>query len=369
MIGTMTDSDRLPRQEISFVSSVDGTRIAVAAMGEGPVILRAAHWLSHVSKDIESPVWRPWLSRLSARNRMIRYDLRGCGLSDRDVDEIGFDAWQADLEAVASTISEPFVLMGMSQGAALAIAYALRHPDRVSSLILIGGYARGLLARGTDDATRMEAETLSNLMLLGWGKQGSAFSHVFTQLFVPNGTAQQVGWWEDLQRLSASPDVAARTLDVLHRIDVIEEARRLALPVLVMHSRHDARIPFEQGRQLAAAIPGASFVALESANHVLLEQEPAWDQMWREIDAFLGNGAPRPDIASRPAQAISDLSPAERDVLGCLTEGLGNSEIAARLGKSEKTVRNQVSTILGKLGARSRSEAIVQVLSGRQRDI
>lgn len=257
----------------------------------------------------------------------------------------------------------------LSQGAALAIVYALRHPERVSSLILIGGYGRGLLARGTDDATRMEAETLSNLMRLGWGKQGSAFSHLFTQLFVPNGTAQQVGWWEGLQRLSASPDVAARTLDVLHRIDVLEEARPLALPVLVMHSRHDARIPFEQGRQLAAAIPGASFVALETANHVPLKQEPAWDQMWRAIDAFLGNGARRPDSASRPVQMISDLSPAEQDVLGCLTEGLGNSEIAARLGKSEKTVRNQVSTILGKLGARSRSEAIVQVLSARQRDI
>ena len=339
------------------MAAPDGTRIAVASMGRGPVIVRAAHWLSHVSKDIESPVWAPWLAELTAQHRLLRYDLRGCGLSDRSVGEIGFGAWLSDLEAVTEGLDEPFVLFGMSQGAALSIAYALRHPERVSKLVLVGAYGRGLLARGGDAATRMEAETLSNLMSLGWGVDGAAFSRIFTQLFVPAGTDEQVGWWQDLQRQSASPEVARQTLEVLHGIDVTEAASRLDLPVLVLHSQRDARIPFDEGRRLAAAIPGARFVALDSANHVLLEQEPAWAHLWHEIGDFLAD-----DTGPRPAP-MADLSQAEQDVLDCLTEGLGNAEIAARLGKSEKTVRNQVSVILSKLGVKSRSEAIVQVLS------
>jgi pimeloyl-ACP methyl ester carboxylesterase len=364
----MTATSSLPRQDISFASAHDGTRIAVASMGRGPVIVQAAHWLSHVSQDIDSPVWRPWLSRLTANNRLVRYDLRGCGLSDRTVADITFDTWLSDLEVVTASIDAPLVLLGMSQGAALAIAYARRYPDRVSKLVLIGGYGQGLLARGNGKVAQMEAETLSNLMRLGWGKDVSAFSNVFTQLFVPGGTEEQIGWWQDLQRRAASPEISVRTLQALHEIDVIKDARRLSLPVLVMHSRHDARIPFEEGRKMAAAIPDARFVALESANHVLLEQESAWAEMWREIEYFLSDDLSADLASATPNAGMPDLTRAEREVLGCLTQGLGNSDIAARLGKSEKTVRNQVSVILGKLGVRSRSEAIVQVLSAAERD-
>ncbi len=352
----------LPRQDVSFVQSRDGTRIATASLGRGPTILRAAHWLSHVSRDVESPVWRPWLERLTRRHRLLRYDLRGCGLSDRSPPRIDFDAWCEDLDAVAGRERDPVVLLGMSQGAALSVVHALRHPGQVSGLIIIGGYGRGLLARGGGEPTRMEAATLANLMRLGWGAEGSAFSHVFTQLFVPGGSAEQIGWWRDLERHSATPGVAVRTLEALHRIDVLKAAEALDLPVLVLHSQRDARVPFDEGRRLAAAIPGARLVALDSANHVLLEQEPAWEELWREIDAFLDEVS-QPAAPAAPSPA--GLTPAERQVLDCLTEGLGNSAIAARLGKSEKTVRNQVSVILSKLGVDSRSEAIVQVLSAR----
>jgi len=207
-------------------------------------------------------------------------------------------------------------------------------------------------------------------MRLGWGAERSAFSRVFTELFVPGGTSEQIGWWRELERLSATPDVAVRTLEALGGIDVMDEAAQLDLPVLVIHSRGDARVPFDEGRRLAATIPGARLVTLDSANHVLLAQEPEWASLWQEVAAFLGDraeGATRggedgPARAPQP-QGPDALSPAERQVLACLAEGLGNAAIAARLGKSEKTVRNQVSTILPKLGVSSRSEAIVQVLS------
>ncbi|RXV59309.1 helix-turn-helix transcriptional regulator [Roseovarius sp. A46] len=360
----MNDTLSLPRQDISFVRSRDGTRIAVASMGHGPVIVRAAHWLGHVSQDVNSPVWRPWLERLTRANRLLRYDLRGCGLSDRSVSRIDFEAWYEDLEAVTAPLQQPFVLLGMSQGAALSITYALRHPERVSKLVLIGGYGRGLLARGGGEPARLEAETLANLMRLGWGVEGSAFSRVFTRLFVPGGTADQVGWWREMERHAASPHIAVRTLAILNEIDVMDAAAQLDLPVLVLHSRGDARIPFDEGRRLAATIRGARLVTLDSSNHVLLAQEPAWDAMWQEIAGFLDDSKAHRPVES--ATVFADLSPAEREVLSSLAEGLGNAAIATRLGKSEKTVRNQVSIVLAKLGVNSRSEAIVRVLSMKE---
>lgn len=359
----MSSCAPLPRQDVSFVHSADRTRIAVASMGRGPIILRAAHWLSHVSRDVESPIWQPWLARLTEANQLLRYDLRGCGLSDRTVSTINFDAWLDDLETVARPIDAPFVLIGMSQGAALSVAYAAKHPGKVSKLVIIGGYGRGLLARGGDEAARMEAETLANLMRLGWGIEGSAFAQVFTRLFVPGGTQEQICWWQDLERQSATPDVAVRTLRALHEIDVLAEAAQLDVPTLVIHGSRDARVPLDEGRILAASIPNARFVVLDSANHVPLEQEPAWEIMWQEIRAFLEDHRDhRGPAQSMPPQG---LTPAEQEVLRALVGGLSNSEIAGRLGKSEKTVRNQVSVILSKLGARSRSEAIVQVLGDR----
>lgn len=345
------------RQEIRFVGTRDGVRIAKASAGSGPVLLRAAHWLSHVEYDIDSPVWRPWVEALSARNTYVRYDQRGCGLSDRDVDDFSLDACVHDLEAVAGTLGpEPFTLMGMSQGGAVAIDFILRNPGRVSRLLLVGAYARGGLCRGGSDEEALEAQTLVNAIRLGWGIDTSAFGQTFTNRFIPGGTREQLDWWRDLQRKTASAEVAVRTLEAFQRIDVAERAREIDVPTLILHSRADACVPFEEGRLLARLIPGARFVPLESRNHVLLPTEPAWEVFLDELRAFLP-----PDERRSNVEALAGLTPAEAEVFDLVAQGLGNSAIADRLGKSDKTVRNQVSAILSKLGVGSRAEAIVMI--------
>lgn len=340
------------RQSVRFCRSSDGTWLAVAAVGQGPLLLRAAHWLSHVEHDLLSPVWRPWLAELSRRYRYIRYDQRGSGLSDRGVAEFSLDAWVADLEAVADGLGPGrFALLGMSQGGAVAIAYCARHPERVSRLVLYGAYARGAQRRGAD--TRLEAQTLVNLVRVGWGRDNPAYRQVFTHQFIPGGTAEQQAWWSELERVCATPDDAARTLEAFHQIDVSALAAQLRVPTLVMHAQGDARVPYDEGRLLATLVPGARFVTLDSCNHVLLHSEAAWPVFLHQLHAFLAE-----DGATAPAFAALTL--AERAVLALLAQGLDNGAIAARLGKREKTVRNQVSSIFDKLGVRSRAEAIVR---------
>lgn len=345
-----------PRQRISFCTSRDGARIAVASVGTGPPLVRASHWLSQVDHDLTSPVWGPWLRELSRDHCYIRYDQRGSGLSDRDVKELSLDAWRSDLEAVVDALGlERFPLIGMSQGGAVAIAYALRHPHRVTHLVLLGSYARGTMRRELSDKARLEAETLVNMIRVGWGSNNAAFREVFTNRFIPGGTATQLQWWTELQRLTASPEMAARTLEAFYQVDVVDEAARLRVPTLVLHARGDIAVPFDEGRRLAALIPGARFVPLESRNHVLLESEPAWHDFLAEIRSFL---KPPAEVA---VQQAAGLTPAEREVLRLIVRGLDNRAIAGQLGKSEKTVRNQVSAILDKLGVRTRAEAIVKM--------
>jgi pimeloyl-ACP methyl ester carboxylesterase/DNA-binding CsgD family transcriptional regulator len=347
-------------QTISFCSSGDGTRIAVASCGTGPVILRAAHWLSHVGYDLESPVWRPWVEALSERNRFIRYDPRGCGLSDRFVADLSLAAWHADFETVAASIPEQrFVLLGISQGGAMAITYARRHPERVSHLVLMNAYAQGGRTRARSDAERLEADTMVNFVRIAWGRDNPAYCRFFTNLFIPGGTPEQHRWWGDLERETASPEVAARLLQEMQGIDVLDVAAELDVPTLILHSRGDMRVPFEQGCKLAAAIPGSRFVPLETANHVLLPDEPAWQTFHDELARFLGRDAPE----TRRALRSAGLTPAERAVLDLVAEGLDNRTIAMRLGKGEKTVRNQLSAIFDKLGVSSRAQAIVAALA------
>lgn len=345
-------------QDTSFCTSSDGTRIAIAACGSGPVILRAAHWLSHVGYDLESPVWRPWIEALSRQHRYIRYDPRGCGMSERHCADLSLDAWHQDLEAVATTMQDQkFALLGISQGGALAINYAVRHPEKVSHLILFNAYAQGGQTRARNDAERLEAETLVNFIRIGWGRENPAFCQFFTNLFIPGGTPQQQRWWGDLERLTATPEVAAETLKQMQRIDVTDRCASVQVPTLVLSCQRDARVPFEQGAMLAAAIPGARFVPLDSANHVLLPSEPAWTVFYHELSRFLGNCGPEARMI-----AGAGLTEAEAEVFRLLTEGLDNRAIAARLGKSEKTVRNQLSVIFSKQGVTSRAQAIVKAL-------
>jgi pimeloyl-ACP methyl ester carboxylesterase len=238
----------------------------MATLGRGPPVVRAAHWLSHIEYDPKSPVWSPWLRELSQKNTYIRYDQRGCGLSDLWAPNMSFESWISDLEAVVDAQRlERFALLGMSQGGAIAIAYAARHPERVSQLVLFGAYGRGMLRRAASPQQRDEADALIKLIRLGWGRDNPAFRQVFTSQFIPDGWREQHQWFNDLERISASPENAAAIVETLHEIDVTSMAEAICVPTLVLHVKHDARVPFEEGRHLAATIPSARFVPLEGA--------------------------------------------------------------------------------------------------------
>lgn len=348
------------RQQIRFCKAKDGARIALATLGRGPPLLRTAHWLSHVEFDARSPVWAHWLRELSHEHTYIRYDQRGCGLSDWSPPSSSFEAWVSDLEAVVDNLGlRQFSLLGMSQGGAIAIAYAARHPEKVSQLVLFGAYARGMLRRGLTPQQRHEAAVLLDLIRIGWGRDNPAFRQVFTTLFIPDGTPEQHQWFNDLERISASAENAAAIVETLYQVDVTSLAETIRVPTLVFHARDDARVPFDEGRNLAALIPSARFVPLQSRNHVLLDTESAWPQFLTELRSFLRPSDAPSGAASRAFDAAG-LTPSEREVLALVACGLDNTAIAVALVKSEKTVRNQVSTIFSKLGVRTRAEAIVR---------
>jgi pimeloyl-ACP methyl ester carboxylesterase len=282
------------------------------------------------------------LDRLGERHTVVRYDERGCGLSDASVGDPSLETWVGDLEAVADAVGlERFALLGISQGAAVAVAYAVRHPDRVSDLVLYGGYARGRRFRGED----AEEDALLAVIRAGWTAPNPAFRRVFSMLFVPHGTPEQMDWYEDLLRDTTSPEAATRLFRARGGLNVSELAPQIRVRTLVMHARDDRVVPVEEGRLLAALIPDAHFVLLESANHILLEHEPAWDAFLSELDAFLGtDSAPRPPIAS------ADLSARELEVLELVAAGLTNEAIADRLSLSIRTVERHLTNVYAKLG-------------------
>jgi pimeloyl-ACP methyl ester carboxylesterase/DNA-binding winged helix-turn-helix (wHTH) protein len=276
-----------PQQQIRFCSAPDGVRIAYALAGKGPPLVKAANWLNHLEYDWQSPVWSPMLHVLASQNELIRYDQRGNGLSDWEVDDISFDAFVRDLESVVeATGLQRFALLGLSQGCAQSIAYAVQHPERVTHLVLCGGYARGRRRRGSAPDNEQE-DALMTLMRQGWGRENPAFRHIFTSLFIPGGTTEQMQWFDDLQHVTTSPENAVRIRQVNVNVEVSDLLPRVTTPTLVLHCRGDAVVPFEEGRRLAAGIPGARFVALEGQNHLVLESEPAWGRFIDEIKTFL----------------------------------------------------------------------------------
>jgi pimeloyl-ACP methyl ester carboxylesterase/DNA-binding winged helix-turn-helix (wHTH) protein len=279
---------RANEQRIQFCTTPDGVRLAYASVGSGPPLVKAANWLSHLDYDWESPLWGHWWRELSTRRRLVRYDERGCGLSDWDVDDFSLDTWVTDLETVVeATGIERFPLLGVSQGGPVAMTYAARHPERVRALILYGTYAQGRLARARTPMAEDEARLNVQLARLGWGRDDPAFRKVFAMQFMPNGTAEQWDRFEELQRRTTSPGNGARFLEAFGTLDVTDVASRLAVPTLVLHARHDLRAPLEEGRRLAALIPASRFVTLESSNHLLLEDEPAWPRFLDAVESFL----------------------------------------------------------------------------------
>jgi len=275
-------------QTIRFCTSRDGVRLAYGIVGQGPVLVKAANWLSHLEYDWNSPVWRHWLTGLAEHHTLIRYDERGCGLSDWNVQEFSLDAWVVDLETVVDAMElERFPLLGISQGASIAVAYAVRHPERVSHLILYGGYLRGRSKRNLTRQQKEELDLMIQLIKIGWGQEHPAFRQVFSMLFLPEGTPEQLQAFNELQRITTSPEIAAKIVSSFQVIDVRELARQVVQPSLVLHAKDELRVPFEEGRLMAAMIPNARLVPLESKNHILLESEPAWQRFLEEVELFL----------------------------------------------------------------------------------
>jgi len=332
-------------QVIRFCRAPDGATLAYATHGRGPPLVRAATWLTHLEYDWQSPVWRHWLEGLGRRHTVIRYDERGCGLSDRELGELSLEQQLGDLEAVVDSAGvERFALLGVSGGGFASVAYAARHPERVSHLVLYGASARGRRRRDDADAAD-RAELLLRIIRLAWDDPTPLFRQVFTSMFLPDGTPQQLAWFDELQQASTTGEIAAALRRAREALDVTGMAEQVRVPTLVLHARDDEAVPFAEGRLLATLIPGARFVPLESRNHILLEREPAWRDFIDALNGFLGVPDPEP----APSEPVADLSAREREVLELVAAGLSNEEIAGRLYLSVRTVERHLSNVYAKL--------------------
>ena len=275
-IAQRTAVEPLPPQRVHYCTASDGTRLAYSSSGEGPPVVKTANWLNHIEYDWDSPLWRHWILEFTRGRSLVRYDERGNGLSDWNTPELSLEAFVDDLSSVVERLELPtFDLLAISQGAAVAIAYAVRNPERVRRLIICNGYAQGW-ARRADPAEVARRQAMLTLTEVGWGSDNAAYRQLFTNHYIPGASPKQMGWFNEMQRLSASPENAAKLQQVLSEFDVTDMLPNVRTPTLVFHSREDQAVPFAQGEALAGAIPGAAFVPLESRNHILLETEPAW---------------------------------------------------------------------------------------------
>ena len=346
---------RREQQQIRFCQSRDGTRIAYAICGNGPPMVWLGHYMRHLDLDWQNPIWRHWLAFLSRRHTLIRYDFRGCGLSDRDGVEFSLDRHVEDLEAVVEAAAlDRFALFAMQGGGPKASVFAANHPHRVSHLILYGALTRGRLADAPAPQRIEEAETRLKAIELGWNDDLPAYDQFFVSLQIRDASLEQKRALNALLRETLAPKHAVALLRSYWQADVRTILPRIECPTLVMHARGDPTIPFEEGRKVAALIPGARFLPLETRNHILLEGEPCWPQFMQAFEEFLP--APR----NETADCLAELTPRERDLLELVAQGSNNNEIAARLNISVKTVRNHLSTIFSKLRASTRAQVIVQ---------
>ena len=289
---------RIVEQRIRFCRTSDGVRVAYATVGEGPPLVRAAHWVTHLDYEWESPVWRHWMEGLSRGRTFVRYDERGCGLSDHDPEDISLEAFVRDLETVVDELGlERFPLMGLSQGGPVAIAYAVRHPERVSRLVLVGAFVKGRVARATTPDELREAALQGELIRMGWGRDDPSFRLYFSSTFMPDAPPQMWSDFAALMRRTTSAENALRLNNAFVQMDVTDLIDRVTVPTLILHGRGDMRIPFSQGREIAARIRGSRLVPLDTRNHLLTADEPAWERLLAEIDAFLvddeSSGSPR----------------------------------------------------------------------------
>jgi pimeloyl-ACP methyl ester carboxylesterase/DNA-binding CsgD family transcriptional regulator len=341
-------------QDIRFCTSRDGTRIAYAKCGAGPPLVWVAHFIHHLEFDWDSPVWRPWISTLARRHTLIRYDFRGTGLSDRARVEFSFEKLVEDFEAVINASGvQRFALFAMSGGARVVMPFVVQNPTRVSRLVLYGTSSTGPLASKAPPEQVENMQVQLKATKLGWPQDIPGFGTFLTSLHIPDAVPEQARSFNDLLRLTTTVGNGVALLRTLVESDMHDLLPHVRCPTLVLHARQSAVLPFDDGRAVAALIPDARFVPLESRNHILLDTEPAWEQFTRAIDEFLPASPDR-----RIAVLFDELTSREREVLELVAQGFSNAKISVQLKISDKTVRNHVSIILSKLGAESRAQAV-----------
>ena len=351
-------------QEVRFCRAPDGTRLAYAIHGSGPPLVVASCWLSHLQHDWQSPVWRHFLEDLGQMATVIRYDERGFGMSNWDVDDFSLAARLSDLETVVDAAGlDRFVLMGMSNGSGPAMAYAIAHPERISRLILYGTVCGDPVVR--TPAQQAEEDTYQSMIRVGWAKPDPVFRRVFTTLFIPDATEEQMSWFDDLQRMSTSPENAIASRIARQQIDIVEDIPRITAPTLILQATGDRSTTFDNAVSVSGLIPGSRLVALDSRNHILLSQEPAWATFVDEVGAFIEPERRRWAASELP---LDSLSTREREVLELCADGRSNDEIAETMSLSPRTIERHLSNIylkLGVSGATARTAAVARYLRER----
>ena len=363
----MPGSNRTPstRDQVRFCRSIDGARIAYATHGEGPPLVVNTCWLSHLQHDWESPVWRHFLLGLGDIATVTRYDERGFGLSDRDVPDFTFESRVADLEAVVEAAGlDRFALLGMAQGGPVAIAYAHRHPHRLTRLILASTFAASVRS----DQDELLHDTFSQMIRVGWARPDALFRRVFTNMMIPGATEEQMRWIDELQRISTTAEVLLAARPERLKVDVTDLLGELRVPTLVIHAVGDQMADFAEGRILASSIPGARMVTLDSANHILLADEPAWPVYLAELTEFMAPDRQPTEAPRRRTEAPpkADLTDREQEILRLAARGLDNVAIADRLTLSVRTVERHLSNAYTKLGVSgkvARTAAVAHLLS------
>ncbi len=341
------------RQELRFTHVASGAAIAWARSGQGPPLLRTGHWMTHVEFDAVSAIFRPWLERLGRSLTVLRYDERGCGLSGADTTPLGLEAAVEEISVVMDAAGlERAALLGISGGAAPAIAYAARHPQRVSQLVLLGSYSHGLWHRQPTPEQRAYVQAQIRLMELGWGVRNAPVQQFITASMIPDGTPEQVAALNEQQRRSCNGVRAAAFLQSRLGLDVRAEIGQVRCPTLVLHAQGDAAVSVEHGREVAAAIPGARFESLATRNHVPLAGEPAFEHFCDAVTAFV-------DPVAIPHDGGAFTS-RERKLLALVARGCDNLQIAAELGLADQTVRNALSALYARLGVEGRSYAVAR---------
>ena len=340
-------------QEIKFCRAPDGLRLAYAIHGSGPPLIVASCWLSHLQYDWQSPVWRHFLDQLGSLATVVRYDERGFGLSDWAVDDFSLGARLADLEAIVGAAGfERFAVLGMSGGSAVALAYAIAHPDRVSRLILNGTVCGEPVVFGPDEL--VEEETYRKMIEVGWAKEDPSFRRVFTTRFIPDATEEQMRWFDDLQRMSTSPANAVASRIARQQVDLEDDLPRITAPTLVLQAIGDRSTTFDNAVSVSSLVPGARLVPLQSRNHILLADEPAWGVFIDEVEQFLEPERRAYDQRATE-RATEALSRREIEVLRLAADGRTNEQIVDALTLSVRTVERHLSNVYAKLGLSGRA--------------